>query len=335
VSLATIPKISVIVIGYRMSRQLENTLFSLSANYQQGVLADDYEVIVMENSSVDNLSPEAVAALPQNFRYFLREETAATPVYAVNEAFSLCRASFICLMIDGARMASPGVIRAGLMASLISENAILAVPGYHLGHDEQHLVAAGRDQGREEAELLASVDWRADGYELFRVSTFSGANRHGYLQPIMECNCLFASAKNYAAIGHANTEFTLPGGGSINLHMYRSLCMLPGSELFVTPGEGSFHQYHGGVTTSSYAEREAEIEKHRIQLHSFWPDGFHSVRREPALLGRVAPQAQPFLIKSIKRSGDRIKRLRAHGKDIWPDDPVSSGGPPGRAMSPD
>ena len=110
----------------------------------------------------------------------------------------------------------------------------------------------------------------------------AGANRHGYLQPIMECNCLFASAKNYAAIGHANTEFTLPGGGSINLHMYRSLCMLLGSELFVTPGEGSFHQYHGEVTTSSYAEREAEIEKHRIQLHSFWPGGFPSVRREPA-----------------------------------------------------
>ena len=111
-SLATIPKISVIVIGYRMSRQLENTLLSLTADYQRGVVADDYEVIVMENSSVDNLSPAAVAALPQNFRYVLREETAATPVYAVNGAFSLCRAPFICLMIrwrqDGESGRDPG-----------------------------------------------------------------------------------------------------------------------------------------------------------------------------------------------------------------------------------
>ena len=133
------------------------------------------------------------------------------------------------------------------------------------------------------------MDWRGDGYELFGISTFSGANRRGYLQPIMECNCLFASAENFAAIGHANTEFTLPGGGSINLHMYRSLGMLPGTQLFVTPGEGSFHQFHGGVTTSSYAQREAEIEKHRVQLHSYWPGGFHSLRREPKLLGRFAP----------------------------------------------
>ena len=306
-----------------MSSQLENTLLSLTADYQRGVTADDYEVIVMENNSVDNLAPEKVAALPGNFRYILRQEVTATPVYAVNEAFGMCRAPYICLMIDGARMASPGVIRTGLMARAITEDAVLVVPGYHLGHDEQHLVAEGRNQAEEEAQLLASTDWLADGYELFRISTFSGANRNGYLQPIMECNCLFASAGNYAAIGHANTEFTLPGGGSINLHMYRSLGMLPHSELFVSPGEGSFHQYHGGVTTSSYAEREAEIEKHRVQLHSFWPGGFHSLRRDPALLGRVSPQAQPFLLKSLKRSKDRIQRLRAQGKDPWPDEPVS------------
>jgi len=309
-----------------MSRQLENTLLSLSADYQQGVTAEDYEVIVMENNSVDNLAASSVAALPSNFRYLLRQEASATPVYAVNEAFALCRAPFICLMIDGARMASPGVIRTCLMASAITENAILAVPGYHLGYDEQHLVDDSRDQAQQEAELLASLDWRADGYDLFTISTFSGANRNGYLQPIMECNCLCASAKSFAAIGYADTAFTLPGGGSINLHMYRSLCMLPGSELFVSPGEGSFHQYHGGVTTSSYAEREAEIEKHRVQLHSFWPGGFHSVRREPALLGRVPPQAQPFLMKSLKRCGDRIRRLKAQGKELWPDDLAGQGG---------
>jgi hypothetical protein len=103
--------------------------------------------------------------------------------------------------------------------------------------------------------------------------------------------------------------------------MYRSLGMLPGTELFVLPGEGSFHQYHGGVTTSSYAQREAEIEKHRVQLHSYWPGGFHSLRREPALLGRVPPQAQPFLTKSLQRSQDRVKRLKAQGKPTWQDDP--------------
>ena len=316
------PKVSVIVVAYRMARQLENTLYTLSAEFQQGVSADDYAVIVMENSSSDNLSPDAVAALPDNFNYKLRSETSATPVYAVNEAFALCRGDYICLMIDGARMVSPGMIRTALSAFAIDANAVVAVPGYHLGQDEQHLVSGQRDLLEEETRLLASVDWRHSGYELFSISTFSGANRNGYLHPIMECNCLFASAKNYAAIGHANTDFTLPGGGSINLHVYRSLGMLPGTELFVLPGEGSFHQYHGGVTTSTYAEREAEIEKHRVQLHSFWPGGFHSLRREPTLLGRVPPQAQPFLVKSLQRSQDRWKRIMEQGKEVWPDDSV-------------
>jgi glycosyltransferase involved in cell wall biosynthesis len=321
-SLAPTPKVSVIVIGYKMPGQLENTLRSLYADYQRGVSEEDYEVIVMENSSVANLREPFVQNLPSNFRYLLREESAATPVYAVNEAFALCRAPLICLMIDGARMVSPGIIQNALMAYAITPGAIVAVPGYHLGNDEQHMVDGVEDQLAFEQQLLASVNWEADGYELFRISTFSGANRRGYLQPIMECNCIFASADNFAAIGFANTDFQLPGGGSINLHMYRSLGMLPDTRLFVTPGEGSFHQYHGGVTTSSYEEREAEIEKHRIQLHSYWPEGFHSLRREPTLIGEISPQSVSFLQDSLEFAQKRTKRLTNQGRPFWPDDTV-------------
>lgn len=320
--LAISPKVSVIVIGYKMPKQLHNTLLTLTPDYQLGVCADDYEVIVIENSSGDNLAPETLQNLPQNFHYLLRDETAVSPVYAVNEGFEMSRAPFICLMIDGARMVSPGTIRTALQAYAINQNAVVAVPGYHLGQDEQHLVAGQRDQLAHETQLLTSVEWQANGYELFSISTFSGANRQGFLNPIMECNCLFASKANYQAIGHANTEFQLPGGGSINLHMYRSLGMLPGTDFFVLPGEGSFHQYHGGVTTSSYQEREAEIEKHRIQLHSFWPGGFHSLRREATLLGKISPQSKPFLMKSLQHYEKRFRRLKNSSIDLWPDDTI-------------
>ena len=136
----------------------------------------------------------------------------------------------------------------------------------------------------------------------------------------MECNCLFASTESFAAIGFANTEFQLPGGGSVNLHMYRSLGMLPGSTFYLLPGEGSFHQYHGGVTTSSYEEREAAIAQHKVQLHSFWPDGFNSLRRDATMLGRVAPQARPFLLTSLQLSQKRSGRFKSSGQDPWPDD---------------
>ena len=137
----------------------------------------------------------------------------------------------------------------------------------------------------------------------------------------MECNCVFASAAKFRRIGYADPQFTMPGGGSINLHIYRSLGMLPGTRVFVLPGEGSFHQYHGGVTTSSYADRQAEIERHRVQLHSLWPGGFHSLRRKPTLLGEIALQAFPFLEESLRRSRNRLKRRSIENLPAWPDDP--------------
>lgn len=317
----TKPKVSIILIGYRMAAQLHNTLYTLGVDFQQNVTQEDYEVILIENSSAQNLSPEYVATLPANVHYFLREETSHTPVPAINFAFEQCRGDYIGLIMDGARMLSPRVIYNALQCRSLDSNILGVVPGYHLGEQEQHEYEDPQQALDSEAALLESVDWRNDGYELFRISTYSGANRRGYLHPIMECNCIFASAENYAAIGHANEDFTLRGGGSVNLHIYRSLGMLDHSRVFVWPGEGSFHQYHGGVTTSSYEDRQAEIERHRVQLHSYWPGGFHALRREPTLFGSISEQALPFLLDSATRCQNRFRKLTHQGLPKWIDDP--------------
>ena len=91
----------------------------------------------------------------------------------------------------------------------------MTVPGYHLGEQEQYHHEDPAAARAAELELLKSVDWRSNGYELFSISTFSGANRRGYLQPIMECNCVFSAAENFARIGYADERFQLRGGGSI------------------------------------------------------------------------------------------------------------------------
>ncbi len=317
------PKLTIIVIAYNMAAQLERTLHTLRPKYQRGVRARDYEVIVVENRSSDCLPDKVRDQLAPNARYFLREEELQTPVPAINFAFEQARAPFVGLIVDGARMLSPGVVKTSLDAFAISPNAIVAVPGYHLGQREQHLHTDPQQALDEETALLASVKWRQDGYQLFTVSTFSGANRRGYLQPIMECNCVFAATGNFKRIGYADPSFTYPGGGSINLHMYRSLGMLSGTRLFVLPGEGSFHQYHGGVTTSSYEDRQAEIERHRVQLHAKWSEGFHSLRREPELLGEVSRPALPFLQDSLTRCQNRLARREADGLEPWPDDELT------------
>jgi glycosyltransferase involved in cell wall biosynthesis len=154
------PKISVIVIAYNMAAQLEKTLQTLAPSFQRGVTTDDYEVIVVENSSQDNLRADKVANLPDNFHYWLRDESAVSPVYAINEAFAMCQAPYICLMIDGARMVSPGIIYNALMARSISENAIVAVPGYHLGHEEQHLVEGGLASRPSVAPIVTAISIR-------------------------------------------------------------------------------------------------------------------------------------------------------------------------------
>jgi hypothetical protein len=54
--------------------------------------------------------------------------------------------------------------------------------------------------------------------------------------------------------------------------MFRRLGLLEGSTLIVLPGEGSFHQYHGGVTTSEFQGLEREHASHSAQLQEFWQD---------------------------------------------------------------
>jgi len=314
------PLLSVIVIGYKMPAQLAQTLYTLSAAYQQGVTEQEYEVIVVENTSDNNFDDSIISELGSNFRFYRREETTHSPVPAVNFAFEKCRGQAIGLMIDGARMITPRVIQYVLMSQRICPQYFTIVPGYHLGEQGQHFnVSNGYDEGVEK-QLLDSTNWRHNGYELFSIADISGANPNGYLQPIMECNCMFAPASSFEKIGYADERFTLRGGGAINLHMFRSLGMLEGSKLIVLPGEGSFHQYHGGVTTSEYEGLEQERASHRAQLQDIWDGKFHSLRREPILFGAVTPLAQEYLSFSVDRSMRRYKRFKARGDYLWEDD---------------
>ena len=316
------PRLSVIVIVYNMARQAMNTLYSLSTAYQRNVTADDYEVIVVENPSTSNLDPAAVTALSGQFRYCLCEKTSSqSPVAAINMGFSLARGQGICLMIDGARMVTPRILEFALQAQRIDPHSLVAVPGYNLGIQDQRF---HRDTGHDEQveqRLLQQIHWQQNGYRLFDIASIGGANPKGFFHPLMECNCVFTSAANFEAIGHANTDFQLPGGGSINLHMYRQLGLLPASrQYFLMPGEGSFHQFHGGITTAQWDDLNDVLETHRRQLHSYWPGGFHSLRREPMLLGAVGSHAQRFLHSAARHAQQRFSRLKKHDKPCWADD---------------
>lgn len=316
------PKLSFVVVVYNMPRQAMNTLFSLSAKYQRNITEEDYEILVVENQSDNNLTSEKISELGNNFRYFLRQETSQSPVGAINFGLAQAKADHICLMVDGARMLTPRVVEYALMAIHTNANALIAVPGYSLGWQDQHHHIDAQYGEAQEIALLNACQWQHNGYRLFDIATISGANPNGFMNPLMECNCVIASAGHFAAIGGANSDFQLPGGGSINLHMFRQLGLLPESTpYFLMAGEGSFHQYHGGITTSQWHDLAEVLESHRKQLHSYWGGHFHSLRREPLLLGSATSHAQRFLKFSSQKSKKRLGRLERHGQQPWPDTP--------------
>lgn len=290
------PAISVLVIAYKMPRQVLNTLYSLSIHHQQNVQESDYEIILVENESSSNVAEADALAIGNNIRYYLRQETSSSPCGAINFGLKHCRGASIGLMIDGARMVTPRIIEYALLAQQADIDSLLAVPGYNLGPQQHQFHLDTGYNEHVEKNLLEQVQWKHNGYRLFDIANISGANEKGIFHPLLESNCMFSSARNFERIGGANMAFDLPGGGSINLHMFRQLGLLPEARrYFITPGEGSFHQFHGGITTQQAADRDEVLESHRKQLHSYWEGGFHAMRREPVLLGAVGSHAQRFM----------------------------------------
>ena len=139
---------------------------------------------------------------------------------------------------------------------------------------------------------------------------------------MMESNCYFAPRANLEKIGFADSRFDQEGGGALNPHMYRTLGLLPDSTYIVLPGEGSCHQFHGGVTSS----RTREEVQHRFhaQLQSLWGEGYRALTREPLYFGSIGAQAQAHLSEASSRAERRYRRMANSGLQPWPETPVKS-----------
>lgn len=314
------PKLSIIVIAYNMPRQAMNTLYSLSSRYQRNVCEEDYEIVVIENASNNTLDRDQLALLGNNIHYTLREEASASPAAAINEGFRQARAPFIGLLIDGARMVTPRVVEYALAVSRASEHALVSVTGFNLGPDLHYHVDSTYGEAQEKI-LLDQIRWQQNGYRLFDISNLGEANPRGLFQPFMENNCYFSSRANFAAIGFADERFQLPGGGSLNLHMFRSIGMLPQcTPYFVMAGEANFHQFHGGVTTAHRADRDLLLAQFREQLEHIWGGRFPALEREPVLIGAATSHAQGLLHYSSVRGQKRFNRLHEQAVIFCQDD---------------
>ena len=102
------PEVSVVVVVHNMAREAPRTLYSLSAAYQQHITADAYEMIVVDNGSSPPLDLKVFDGLAGNFRLIRIDPAPASPAHAINRGLAEARGDVIGVMIDGARMVTPG-----------------------------------------------------------------------------------------------------------------------------------------------------------------------------------------------------------------------------------
>lgn len=267
-------ELSIVVVAYSMAREVQRTLRTLEPGYQRNVADIDYEVVV-----VDNGSPDPLLLPPDSDRQRLHRiaPAPASPAHAANTGVALSSGRYLGLVLDGARMVTPGVVSLAMRALLLHPKAIVTTLAWHLGPDHQsRSVADGYDAAAEE-ELLRGISWPADGYRLFEISALAGANPGGFFGPINESCCLFLRRELWEAVGGLDERFDMAGGGFVNLDLFSRLIEEPNAQLIILLGEGSFHQVHGGISSGPAADFEG------------WRAQYEAIRTRPYVLPSVEP----------------------------------------------
>lgn len=300
--------VSFVLIVYDMPAQAENTVRSLLPDYQRDARLQDYEVIIVENESANTMSREFLSRLPPNFSYHLRKESRPTPIYAINYGIEQARGDNICVMIDGARLLTPGVVKNTILGHRLSTAAVVTVPGYHLGFELQQIaVAHGYDVERERA-LMNSISWPENGYRLFEICCFSGSCKHGFYLAHSESNCISMPRNLWEKLGGYDVRFDIRGGGLVNLDLYKRACEYPGITHVFLHGEGTFHQFHGGSTTGGedIQARTKLIEAIKDQYVQIRGGKFTAPETNPIYLGELSHQAQKFVQISANKIMERL-----------------------------
>jgi glycosyltransferase involved in cell wall biosynthesis len=298
------PSLSVIVVVYNMLREAPRTLHSLSAAYQRHIDPDDYEVIVVDNGSNPPFERKIIENLTGNFRLIRIDPAPCSPAHAVNRGLAEAQGDVVGVMIDGARIVTPGLLHFARHGARLYDKAVVATLGWYLGHDFQGwAMQYGYNHAREDA-LLNSIDWPNDGYRLFEIGTMDESSVDGWFQPIAESNALFLRREFWELLGGVDERFDAPGGGLINLDIFHRILEEPDAELVILLGEATFHQLHGGASTNSKPDGQADN-------WARWSSQYEIIRGRP--YDRPQPKHAPTYIGTLPASAlARMVRAAVH-----------------------
>lgn len=293
------PKVSIVVVSYDMARELPRTLHTLSPAYQRDIDPDDYEVVVVDNGSPDDSYLDALEGTIPRLTIHRLPDPSPSPVRAVNRGLELATGDLVGMCIDGARMASPRLIAGALEAAGLHSRPAVGTLAFHLGSEVQSTsVHSGYDQRAEDA-LLDTIDWRHDGYQLFGISVFAASSAGGWFEAPQETNALFLTRDHWHEIGGLDEAFRAPGGGLANLDIWERLCADAGVEVILLLGEGTYHQFHGGIATNALVHPWQEFHDEYVAIRGH---DFHGPTRRPLLVGRFHEAAWPSVRISLDHS---------------------------------
>jgi hypothetical protein len=110
-------------------------------------------------------------------------------------------------------------------------------------------------------------------------------------------------------LGGYDARFNMRGGGLVNLDLYKRACEYPGITHVFLHGEGTFHQFHGGVTTGGEdaTARQTFIDAIRAQYQQIRGKSFASPETNPIYLGELSDSAQKFVHTSANKKMERLK----------------------------
>jgi hypothetical protein len=282
--------LSVVVNFFNNRREARNTLYSLSARYQRGADDLDYEVIALDNGSSEPLREEEVLGHGGNFRHRFIRDAAVSPAAAINAACREAAGDRLMVIIDGAHILSPGVFDLAGRALDAFPSAFVATVPFHLGPKHQYdSVLEGYNQQVEDG-VLESLKWRENGYRLFSATAAFADASEGWFGSLYESGCFALRKSDYLALGGFDERFQSPGGGLVNLDLFRRALGVDALQYVVLLGEGTFHQFHGGVTTNAPRDHQpwAGFEREYARIRG---ERYRRIPRRPLLLGAIPPEA--------------------------------------------